>query len=245
MSWFGPRVSPEEEGREVAPGVRIERRSMLKASLGAVALLQGGLVSRALAQEKPDDEGELTWDALLKLAIPLAEKLVARKKPNEEAFLLKLSSYMARLSEVPEAKFGRGPVASASVHDKHQLVVVQFKLDAGAALPFHDHRDYVGILAAVSGEARVRSFDIQGEDPRPPKGKTFLIAETGDRLLAPGHYSHLSRRSDNVHDIRAGADGARLLDVFTFFKEDGKSVYLNVGEKPRDREKRLYEASWK
>ncbi len=91
----------------------------------------------------------------------------------------------------------------------------------------------------------MRSFEVVGADARPPKGKSFDIRETHDGLLFPGRASVLSRSRDNIHDVRAGKEGARLLDFFTFFNPAGQSVFLDVQEKPRDPEKRIFEATWK
>jgi len=259
MSWFHNRTlheasstqldADERPGAEVADGVLIERREVLMLSVGALAAFCLGWPQKVLAEETGGakaENGELAWDNLIKLALPMAEELVKQPKPNEEAYLLQLSSLIARLDKAPEGNFPPKRVVAAVDHyRKMPLVVVQFKLEAGAALPFHDHRDYIGILSSVAGEARVRSFEIQGDNPIPPAGSSFDIRETGSRILTPGRMSHLSRTRDNVHDIRAGKDGARLLDFFTFYSKEGKSVFMNVTDKPKDADRKIYEASWR
>jgi len=45
--------------------------------------------------------------------------------------------------------------------------------------------------------------------------------------------------------VRAGKEVTRLLDFFTFFKKEGYSAFMDVAEKPRDAEKKIYEANWK
>ncbi|MCW8130351.1 MAG: hypothetical protein KIS92_08390 [Planctomycetota bacterium] len=259
MSWFHDRPiseatdasldADERPGAEVAEGVTVERREVVLLSLGALASLCLGWPQRAAAEDGAAlsaPEGDLAWDALLKEALPMAEHLVKQKKPNEEAYLLQLASLVARLDKAPDGTFAPKRAVAAVEHlRKMPFVVVQFKLEANAALPFHDHRDYIGVLSSVAGEAQVRSFKIQGDNPVPPAGKSFEIRETGSRTLTPGRSSHLSRTRDNVHDIRAGKEGARLLDFFTFYSKEGKSVFMNVGEKPKDAEKKIYEATWK
>lgn len=259
MSWFHDQPisvarsmaldADETAGAEVADGVKIERREVLQLSLGALAAFCLGWPQRALAEdEKPaaGTDGELAWDTLIKQAVPLAEKIVQEKKPNEEAYLLQLSALIIQLKKAPDAKFPAGrPMSSFDHYRKMPFVVAQFKLEPGAAIPYHDHRDYIGVLSPMAGDARVRSFEIVGADARPPAGKSFEIRETGDRLLTPGRTSHLSRTHDNIHDVRAGKAGARLLDFFTFYAKDGKSVFLNVSDKPKDPETRTFEATWK
>lgn len=236
MSWFPERMA-EDGPTEVEDGVLLERRSLLKVSVGALALLSLNWPQRALAQEPAtDDDADLAWEALAKAALPLAEKLVRAKKPKEEVYLARLAALVHRL---------KVPADTESLQLKRPLVVAQFKLEPGRGFPWHDHRDYNGLLLCVAGEARVRSADILGGNPRPPKGKTFEIRETGNVQLTAGRVASLTRTRENVHDVRgAGRDGARLLDFFTFFESDGRSVPLQVAEQPKDAAQRIYEATW-
>ena len=87
MSWFPERMA-ESGPVELEEGVLLERRGLLKVSVGALALLSLNWPQRALAQEPAtDDDAELAWDALSQAAAPLAEKLVGARKPNEEVYL--------------------------------------------------------------------------------------------------------------------------------------------------------------
>ena len=81
--------------------------------------------------------------------------------------------------------------------------------------------------------------------PAQDSGKSFEVRETRDDLILPGRISTLGRSRDNVHDLVAGKDGARVLDVFTFFSKRAGSRSLDVAEKPRDAEARVYEAAWR
>ncbi len=236
MSWFPERMA-ESGPVELDEGVLLERRGLLKVSVGALALLSLSWPQRALAQEPAmDDDAELAWDALAKAAAPLAERLVGARKPNEEVYLARLAALVHRL---------KLPSDGHSLQLKRPLVVAQFKLEPGRGFTWHDHRDYNGLILCVAGEARVRSADILGGNPRPPKRKTFEIRETSDAQLTAGRVSGLTRTRENVHDVRgAGKEGARLLDFFTFFDNGGRSVSLDVAERPRDVPGRIYEAAW-
>jgi hypothetical protein len=203
MSWFPESVpldDDEKEGTFVAEGVLIERRDILRISLGALAVWSLGWTQRALAEDvnapkSEPDNAELAWETLLKQALPMAEKLAASPKPNDDAFLFELASLVARLKMPPDAQFkGDKPLQAVETLRKMPFVVVQFQLQPQAAIPFHDHRDYAGLITCLSGEARVRSFDIVGEDKRPPKGKSFEIRETLNGILAPSRISTLSGR---------------------------------------------------
>jgi hypothetical protein len=165
--------------------------------------------------------------------------------PDEEAYLHALSGLARRLRALPDVVLEpERHYDFAWSYYKLPFAVAQYKLAAGAAIPYHDHRDYNGVLRVVDGTASIRSFEIVGADRRPANGGTFLIRETRRELLGAGQLSTLSRTRDNIHDIRAGKEGLRLLDFFTFFSEDGSSRYLTVDEQPRDPAKRIHEASW-
>lgn len=91
-----------------------------------------------------DDDADLAWEALAKAALPLAEKLVRAKKPKEEVCLARLAARVYRL---------KVPADTESLPLKRSLVVAQFKLEPGRGFPWHDHRDYNGLILCVAGEA--------------------------------------------------------------------------------------------
>ena len=124
------------------------------------------------------------------------------------------------------------------------MQAVQIGFGPGGKIPIHDHRDYNGVILGVEGELRARNFDILGTDRVPPKGETFQIRETRDDLIFAGGFSTLSRTRDNVHAIVAGSEGARVLDVFTYFVEGARSYFMDVDPTPRDADRGIYEAAW-
>ena len=97
----------------------------------------------------------------------------------------------------------------------------------------------------IEGEARIRNYDFVGKVPAIDSQDTFTIRETRDDLILPGRISTLGRTRENIHDLVAGKDGARVLDVFTFFEKNATSRYLEVADKPRDADRRIYDANWK
>lgn len=246
MNCFPKAAAADESLREAESfeGVSVERRQVIYLSLGAFAALTLGW-PLAVAGTSRRPKGDLGWDAFLERAVPTAEKLVQSLAPNEEEYLLKLSGMVERLTALPEAVLEPdGAIVSARLFDKFPFTVAQFRLAAHAAIPYHDHRDYNGVLGILEGEARIRSFEIMGPDKRPPSGATFRIRETRTELLGPGELSTLSRTRDNIHEVRARSDGVLFLDCFTFFAKQGKSTYLYVDERPSDPTQRIYEASW-
>lgn len=246
MSLFPAQMHDDScAGDELLRGVIIERRQFLRISLGALAALTINIGQPASARQASKAQTLLSWDDLIERAIPLAERLTESLSPNEEAYLIKLSGLIQRRGAVPKAYFNLAqPVATHESLRRFPLLVLQFRLAPGAAIPYHDHRDYNGVLTIVEGAMRIRSFEILGAGPRPPRGRTFQIRETDNVMLTKGAQSTLSRTRDNIHDLRAGPEGARFIDFFTFFHQGAHSVYLNVAEQPSDSAKRIFHASW-
>jgi hypothetical protein len=130
-------------------------------------------------------------------------------------------------------------------NERFPLSAVSMRLRPGGGFSHHDHLNYNGVIMGLEGEVRIRNFDIQGKGPSPEAGKTFQIRETCDDLILPGRFSTLGVHRDNIHELVAGKDGARVLDVFTFFAKGATSRYLDVEKKPRDADLRIYDAAWK
>lgn len=226
-------------------GVVIERRQFLSISLSALAAMTTvNFWNRACARQS-SEESRLSWEALVDRALPLAERFVESDSPDEETYLMSLSRLIGRRSTTPRASFDlTRPVAVRESLRRLPILVLQLRLAPGAGIPHHDHRDYIGVLTVTEGALRIRSFKILGSDPRPPPARTFQIRETGNSLLAKDAQSTLSRTRDNVHELRAGPEGARFIDFFTCFNPGAHSVYLNVAEQPRDPTRRVFDASW-
>jgi hypothetical protein len=268
MSWFPDRMGlslaelPETNesdapaGSELAPGVLVERRRFLLA--GGAALLgvstasakDGGKTADAVPEKARSIASfaqALSFEEFVDQARPLAKPLVRAARPNEDAYLHQLASLLSRLRPLPEAAYrnwSRG-MAFDPLYRFLPLVVVWMKLEPNAKIPLHDHRDYNGILFGAEGEARVRNFDFVDPARALGSSKPFQVRETASCVLTAGRCSTLSRRRDNLHEIVAGKEGARLMDVFTFFSRDGRSYDLDLSDKPLDGKPDVYEVSWK
>jgi hypothetical protein len=77
----------------------------------------------------------------------------------------------------------------------------------------------------LSGELRVRSFDFRANFRSDGQLSLRLVR---DSSLHRSGVSTLSRKYGNVHELIAGPEGARWLDVFTYFDRDAESHYLNI-----------------
>ncbi|MDJ0522374.1 MAG: hypothetical protein QNJ90_09930 [Planctomycetota bacterium] len=238
------------EGEVIGDGVRIRRRQVLRfsAAAGAVALL----ARTGETREPPkvaDPFAPLTFEKVVEQLRPLAGVLLTLDQPNEEAYLHTVAALLHRVQPIP-ASSGKSsrPMKMSALARHRPLVVYEIDLKPGAKIRLHDHHDYNGVIYGVEGAVEVRNFDIvtpQKKGRSPDRDKEFDIRETTRGLVTAGRVSSLSRRRENLHEVVAGKDGARLIDVFTFFSKEARSRYLEFDDKPHGKDKRLYRAAYK
>jgi hypothetical protein len=240
----------ERPASEVGRGVTLARRSVLWLSVAGVSALLTGRSARAQDPAPRADvgHGDLTFPQFLREVFPLAREQVRGGGQGEDTYMMAVAGAITRLADasggVREAMraFRREHPADG---ERFPIMATVMHLKPGGGFEHHDHRDYNGIILGLSGEVRIRNYDILGDDPMPPNGTTFRIRETRDDLILPGRFSMLSRRAENVHQLVAGPDGARVLDVFTFYAKGAGSHWLTVDAKPRDAARRIHDAAWR
>lgn len=250
----------------VGDGVRIARRGLLRLSAATVAAAlvsscaAGSRVGKAALAapdgvsgdepvgSRPLDGGALDAAEFLSEFHPRALEFIEAGGSREEGYLLTVRELLLRL-QVPSQTDARS--AAAAFHKDNrargggrEIGFVMFEFDPGRGFAHHDHRDYNGVILGVEGEAQVANFDILGDTPVPPEGTTFQIRQTRDDLILPGRFSTLETRRDNIHDLKAGPEGAVVLDVFTYLKPGARSYFLEVEPEARDAERRIFDAAW-
>ena len=243
---------------EVADGVLLERRMVLKLSAAAVAAALATLgcgapasvLARPIAEPVPEPPaGGLDPAGLLAELAPRAERLVAAQGEGEEAYLAEVGALMRRVDpttreQVRAAMRSHRDERRAAGAELH-LGMVLFAFQPGRGFPPHDHRHYIGVIHGLEGSTRIRNWEMVGDELVPPKGATFQVRATRDDLIGPGMQSSLGLRRDNIHEVKAGADGARVLDVFTFYQREGaRSVNLTLDDAPRDADAGIWDARW-
>ena len=125
------------------------------------------------------------------------------------------------------------------------MAFVQWRMDPNVFYQPHNHPNYNGMTLGLSGECRMRNFDFVGPKPEYSSKNLFLIRETQNSLLRPGHVtSTMTTTRDNIHELHAGKDGVTGLDIFTRMGAAGGFALLNVHSKPQDEAARIYEAAW-
>lgn len=223
----------------------VERRDFMKVSLFAFGALLMGRPASVLAEATGKTPETLSFDDYIQKLTPLAEKLVNDKNTDEEAYLKQLEAWVKALGQQKIRDPNDRRIQFTTMHKKVPIVVYQIRMKTGASLPFHDHRQYNGVIKVLEGEAHVRNYDIMNWEPSVYQKEKFQIKQTQDIVLKAGDVSSLSRVRDNIHDVKAGEKGVVFLDIFTRFNETATSKYLLVNETPVDAPNKIFDARWK
>lgn len=258
MTWFGPAPeAPHDlpaEGAALERGVRLERRAVLMGVLGGALALGARGQDRAATPAPTAAADPLA--AFLERAGDLAREFFAGEDGNEEAYLHRLVALLAELPSVPtdawageelRGSWGMKRAGSRKLGAGEgrypSLSVFQMKFKPDAVIPIHDHFQYAGAVVVLEGEVRARNFDlVQGSR----ESDAVQVQETCDALLLPGRFSTLATGRHNFHELRAGPQGARAIDVFTFFEGAKGSRYLELDEKaPADAARRVFDGRWR
>jgi hypothetical protein len=238
---------------EVLPGV-YERRTFLRSSLtSAAAMFALSASGKSFAQAASkalvtNGTAGLSWDEFLKQAVPVAQQLIGASAFSVDEYLYRIGSMATRLSEIPDSKLGPytqvdprvwfGPSFRGS-----PLLIIQWRMEPGAFLPPHNHRNASVCTLAYEGEIRLRNFEIVGEEPGYDSKKSFRVRETRSEIMSRGRISTLSPSRDNIHSFQAGKETARGIDINTLHGTNDFS-FLNLAEKPLNVESRIFEATW-
>ncbi len=216
--------------------------------------------ARSAAETQPADPTTAAFDEFAALTSAEARALLQAATPDEEAYLARIAARLSALGPPPPDRRGKNDGARPWGFSNAAVAVIQFRLSPTKGFKLHDHRDYNGVLCGVSGDADCRNCDfVDVSDSRPASrpsvpdrkdatklvpGQEFLIRETSRVTLKQGVVSTLSRTRSNLHEVMAGASGARLLDVFTYFKPGAGSHGLKTDWREVPSQKGVYRAAW-
>ncbi len=241
-------VAPFADEEQLTPGFFVQRRSVL-AGLGGCAL---GMIPGfpAFAAEPAG----LTFEQFLAQSNPLAQELVADVSAGgQDRYLRSIAALASKLQGAPLP--GRWNYSSqGSTPESYSIGfmpggdpfrVLHWRLEPGASCRAHAHTYGNVLTIGLEGMARVRNFEVVG-GPDYAFGGTFLAQQTVDQLLSPGSVNLVSLERNYIHEVTAGPDGARGLDITTPLKprpEHG-TPYLLMGKMPADNFERIFEASW-
>ncbi len=247
---------PERADIEIAPGFFETRRLMLWLPVWLTASAAFARAEKAITKQESMTNPttvELDWEGFLKQCVPPAEALYKDSSARgQEAYLHYLASMIARVrpDQIPRAKVGRfgkiePPVHFGISYRGKPFFIVEWRLEPNAFLPPHCHPNASVCTVGLEGEARIRNFEIVGQSPEFTSRQTFLVRETHNEVIARGRVNTLSSTRDNIHTFRAGKGGAWGIDISSLHGADVGFSFLDIAEKPRDSEGRVFEAAWK
>ena len=239
------------------PGYSIERRVFIRAAPMAIAAFALASPSQMFARDPMStthsaEDSKLDFDDFFTQCSVLARAAQQELRLNEEAHIFRLSEAASRLrlTSVPKAKLGAfarldPPVEFGPLKVVVPLAIIQWRLAPDAVLPPHNHNPADVISLCLEGACTIRHFEIAGTAPEYSSKETFLVRESRNDLLTPGRMSSLSTIRDNIHTFKAGKEGATGIDINSILPGDKPFSFLDLAEKPRDPQKRIYEAAWK
>ena len=220
----------------------VERRQFLLG--GAAALFWAWLPGR-IAQAKP--QRSLEVQDLVEAAQRLNETYLAGGDANEASYLHELASVAFRLGSVPNVELGppfRGIMAVGILHRGKGLVLIEWRMEAGALYPAHNHPNYNGLTLGLEGRCQIRNFQAPERYPPTDSGETFSIRETQNDVLEPGRVvSMMTTTRHNIHKLRAGNGPVRGLDITTLVGDDVGFGFIEIDEASRN-DAGEYEAVW-
>ena len=239
----------EEAG---SAGYVIERRSVL-AGLGGMIFttIPGAQILAALGDEA---EGLRSFEQFLASANPVAQGLVGdASSAGQDRYLRSVAALASNLQGIPlPGKWnfsaqGDTPASySIGFHPGGDpFRVLHWRLEPGASCRPHAHTYGNVVTIGLAGMARVRNYEVAGE-PDYGFGGTFQVRQTVDQLLGPGAVNLVSLHRNYIHEIIAGSDGARGLDITTPLQErpEHGTPYLSMGKAPTNDFERIFDASW-
>ena len=213
------------------------RRDFVSGSMLATAcLLLSGENARASESTQP-----LTWDAFLEETKARARKLLQEEKTPTDAYLHFLASRMLLRDDIRPNKLQAVPWAKPTIEFGAEksgppFTIIEFKMAPGAYLPPHNHPNGSVCTILLEGEAMADNFEFDGDRPEPGEAGEFRLRHTKRERLTPRQVSVLTPDRNNLHAFRAGAHGARGIDLTTMHGPAAKFgfVRLRGSERPGD-----------
>ena len=204
--------------------------------------LDAGSPDATEAPVRPD-VSPLSLPELMALIHPEALALVESEQPElaEMPFLNFISEVLPRLvTELPGLGTPSWDIETLLSQPPVEIVTLEFA--PGAVIPLHDHRDYIGAIMGVEGEVECVNYTRVDGYSEPG---TFLLQQSGQKMLTAGVTGALGSEWNNFHVLTAGAETARLVDVFTFYPGGaGYSAWAEVESEPTDPANGIYQATW-
>lgn len=240
---------PLNEEIEVSEGVFIKRRTILTGGLGLIGLAP---FFRAFAQST--SLGQISFDQFLAEANPLTKSLIGDTSTGgQDNYLHALASVASRLESLPDPASWNDSTQSFKpgtwlgfTPGGESFTILHWRLEPHTEIRLHRH-DYGNVVSlGLSGDARVKNYEIVSEDQNYQPGKSFRVRKTVDQQLTRGNINLVSLDRNYIHGFTAGPEGARGLDITTRIrpKPEHSTPYLSVRGEAIDDTRQIYEAEW-
>lgn len=245
---------------EIAPGVKLLRRAIFQLSaLTAFCALANSKSTLAGGFIEPLPTNRLQLEELIAKIRPEATQLISSIEPDEASYVARMAHLLSQSAELE--KYRNFPGGEGWTMEPTAFVppilLYQIDMQPGAKIDIHDHRYHNGVLCVQKGEARLRCFEpfVTENEPNsvqwnpladtwPDPGVEFTLQRTRDEVIRVGATATLTRTSDNIHELQAGPEGCRLLDLFTNFKPIALSMRIKWNGEFVDEPKGLCRVSY-
>lgn len=204
------------------------RRTMLWSSLTFLEMFAG-------ARDASAQDSNIEWDAYLTAARAEALALIRANNSDVAGYLHWISSRLSARRDIPAAALAPVPWADPAISfGAHPLaapfVMIEFRLAPGAYLPPHNHPNTSVSTLVLEGEATIDNFELEPGSAPPGTEGAALLRHTQSQLLRPGDCNFVQPARNNLHAFRAGAQGARGVDITTQHGPLGAFGYLKLLE---------------
>ena len=208
--------------------VMTNRRTILTGSLTLLGSLGGA--ADGVAQEADSD-----WDAYIATTRAEALGLIRANRSDVAGYLHWISSRLTAQRDIPRATLAPVPWADPAIFfgahpPAAPFVMIEFRLAPGAYLPPHNHPNASVSTLLLEGEAVIDNYELEPESAPPGADGEALLRHTQTQMLRPGDCNFVQPVRNNLHAFRAGAYGARGVDITTQHGAPGAFGYLKLLE---------------
>lgn len=220
---------PLGEEVKVSKGVVVRRRCLLGTLAGIV--LTRSLPAWGAAAHK------ISFEEFLKDVIPQAKTLVAdTSEGGQDAYLKAVAALAVRMEDVaPPQMRNTGPGNYIGVNPGGDpFTVLHWRMDPGAEIRIHPHIYGNVVTVGLQGAAEVVNYEVDGARDWTTT-ETFRVRRTVRQTLKDGDVNLVNLERNYMHGLRAGAEGARGLDITTRIKPNQPSPVLIVADREAER----------
>lgn len=119
------------------------------------------------------------------------------------------------------------PLGSAMIAPGRPFVVTALSMAAGCRLPAHCHPGGGGISICIDGAVTIRHYDlVAGSPPYSETGATAEIDPVSVTRLDQNQFTLFTPTQANLHELRAGPDGATVVDIIVQWSGVGEFSYF-------------------